>query len=706
MRSLALAILLFIPSLLLAELPSPRLDRLVPLGAAAGSSVEVEVTGPDLDGSPPRMLFDHPGITASHLKDRKFAVTVAASVPAGTYDARIVGRHGISSPRLFAISNGIAELAEKEPNEETPQEVPVNSIVNGTSDGNKDDSFRLVLKAGQRVVIDCAAQKLDSQLDATLTLTDASGKPLASNGDTNGRDPQLDFVAPADGEYIVRLADLTYRGGLPYRLLITDRPQVENVFPRAVQAGKPTELTVLGRNLRPGPMPAGSSLNPPLDTITTTVTAPADLLALGSYRFVEHPTDHTVLPTAATCTLTGFQFAPIIDGKPANPMPLLVTDSPVSLEVEPNDEAAKPQKLSLPAVVSGRFDRDRDADWYEITTGEKDGGPYFFDVYCERIAGRADPYLVVLDEKGNRVTELDDFGIRTNAFDGHIRDVSGSVNLSPKQTYRILVQDRYRRGGPRYQYVLCVRRPTPDFYPAVIHSSNPNPGGTTLRRGGAEYLDVIVHYTDGFRGPITITAEGLPKGVHTLPSTSNDNRATVTLWADADAPEWVGPIRLIATAKTDDGRELRREVRPYTRVWGQGDGSSRPTRELVVAVLAEPAPFALRFDSDRVEIEAGKKLELPLRCDRPLKEFTGPVTVIPLSFPNTVKMSQITVPAGKTEAKVTFDIPANAREGEYTFSVQGQGQVPIETKDGKKQNTLVSLPSRPITIVVKAAPKK
>ena len=83
----------------------------------------------------------------------------------------------------------------------------------------------------------------------------------------------------------------------------------------------------------------------------------------------------------------------------------------------------------------------------------------------------------------------------------------------------MLVQDRYRRGGARYQYVLTIRKPVPDFYAAVIHRQNPGPGGTTVRKGGAAYLDVIIHNKDGFNGPVTITAEGLPKGLHMAPTT-------------------------------------------------------------------------------------------------------------------------------------------------------------------------------------------
>ena len=79
----------------------------------------------------------------------------------------------------------------------------------------------------------------------------------------------------------------------------------------------------------------------------------------------------------------------------------------------------------------------------------------------------------------------------------------------------------------------------------------------------------------------------------------------LVLWADKDAPDWTGPIKLTATGKTENAigpRGLRaraevkaapitREVRPYTRVWNSTDlNSSRPTRELVVAIAGESAP--------------------------------------------------------------------------------------------------------------------
>jgi len=690
MRSAAI-VLILAPAFAWADLPSPRLDRLFPLGAAAGSSVEVEVAGADLD-EPKALLFDHPGITAVPLKDRKFKVTVAADVPEGTYDARLVGRHGVSSPRLFAVSHGLTEVLEREPNDEpaTAQPVAVNTAVSGTSDGNKDDVFKFLAKRGQRIVLDCQAGKLDSMLDGTLTLAAADGKLLGTSSGYNGRDPLIDFVAPADGEYFVAVHDRSYRGGFPYRLVITDRPQVEAVFPRAVQAGRPQPVIVYGRNLGPGSKPSAWRVGDlALEEKEETVTAPADVLARGLFRFTDHPTTHSVLPTAATATLTGFQV---------HGVPVLVTADPVTREAEPNDDPKHPQSITLPAVVAGRFDRERDADWYEFETTAD--GPYAFEVYCERVAGRADPYLVVLDEKDNRVAELDDFGPRVEAFDGHLRDPSGTVNLAGKKKYRVLVQDRYRRGGARYQYVLTVRKPVPDFDMAVIHAQNPGPGGTTVRKGGAAYLDVILQRKGGFNGPITITAEGLPKGLHAAPTTvPNDGRGALVLWADADAADFVGPVRLTATGAT-----LTREVRAYTRVWPQPDmNSSRPTRELVVAV-AGIAPFALRPADDRAEVVAGRKAEVKYLLDRH-GEFTGPVTVTALAAPGSIQVKQLTVPGGKAEAVATFEVANGTPPGEYTLVLRGQAQVPVAGPKGGA-NTLVTLPARPVRLVVRPAGTK
>src|SRR5206468_1642969 len=144
-------VILAAASLAVAELPLIRFDRLIPIGASAGTTVQVEQVGAHTDGVT-EMHFDHTGIKAEHVREnRAFKVPVAADVPAGTYDCRLVGRFGVSNPRLFQVSHGLSDVEEKEPNNEATQAqaVAINSAVNGMSDQNGEDWFRFEAKLGQ-----------------------------------------------------------------------------------------------------------------------------------------------------------------------------------------------------------------------------------------------------------------------------------------------------------------------------------------------------------------------------------------------------------------------------------------------------------------------------------------------------------------------------------------------------------------------------
>jgi hypothetical protein len=704
----AATILLFVIALdgsTRAELPFPRFDRLQPLGLAAGGSVDVEINGGDLEGLS-ALRFDQPGLSAEPIagRERWFKITAAADVPAGTYDVRLVGRFGVSGSKLLQVQRGLAEVPEKEPNNELPQAqvVQVNCVIGGTSDGENVDLYRFTAKAGQRIVLDVDAQKLDSMLDSQLLVLNSAGKQLASSGDYHGRDSLIDFVAPADGEYVAVLHDLSYRGGYPYRLTISNKPHVENVFPRAVQRGQAAQLTAFGRNLGGGPAAVGPTGESALESASVTVTAD---VPPGQFRYLEHPTDHSVLPTGATFRLDGQQFRPSFPtGESLTPVTLLVVDEPVALEAEPNDKNDAPQAINLPAVVSGRFDQPRDADWFAFTPGED--GQYAVEVYAERLAAQADPYVVVLDDQGNRVSEFDDYGHRINAFDGHLRDPVGSVNVQKDKKYRLLVQDRYQRGGPRFQYVLTIRKVVPEAFVAVIHRENPTPAGLNLWRGGSTYLDIVIHHRDGNSTPVTISAKNLPPGVQFQPTTiPSDSRGAFVLWNDENAPDFLGALELVASYESN-GQKVERAVRPYTRVWNDAKGSSRPTRDLATAII-EKAPFFVVPEKERVEVKAGDKLELKVQIKRLWPEFAGELKLLPLSWPGNFQMPELPVAAGANEATVTITIQNGTASKEYTLALLAQAQVPFNKDPAAKErpNTLVSLPSRPITIAVQPPAK-
>jgi hypothetical protein len=134
--------------------------------------------------------------------------------------------------------------------------------------------------------------------------------------------------------------------------------------------------------------------------------------------------------------------------------------------------------------------------------------------------------------------------------------------------------------------------------------------------------------------------------------------------------------------------------------------SSRPSRELIVAIR-DGAPYRLEWSAEQVEVEAGKEAALTLRLNRRWSDFKADVTVQPLTFPGNFKMSKTSFKGDQTELTIPITVQNNTRPGDYTLTVQGQGQVPFN-KDGEakdRPNTLVSLPSRSVTLRVIAPPR-
>jgi hypothetical protein len=124
-------------------------------------------------------------------------------------------------------------------------------------------------------------------------------------------------------------------------------------------------------------------------------------------------------------------------------------------------------------------------------------------------------------------------------------------------------------------------------------------------------------------------------------------------------------------------------------------------REHWIAVR-EKAPFSLRFQQSRVTVVAGEKVEVKLKLDRLWESFQGPLNILPNSWPGNFKWNNVQIQSGADEVTATLEVQAGTRAGEYTLNVLGQGQVPFTKKpDGSElKNTLVSLPSQPLTLLI------
>jgi hypothetical protein len=146
-----------------------------------------------------------------------------------------------SNPMPFSVDT-LPECLEQEPNDSTPaaQAVTLPVIVNGRIDRPDDwDVFRFEGRAGQEVIAEVYARRLESPLDSVLELFAAAGERLAYNDDhedkfdhlrTHHADSLIHFTLPADGIYDVRLGDAQSHGGpeYAYRLRLSGpRPDFE-----------------------------------------------------------------------------------------------------------------------------------------------------------------------------------------------------------------------------------------------------------------------------------------------------------------------------------------------------------------------------------------------------------------------------------------------------------------------------------------------
>jgi hypothetical protein len=319
-----------------------------------------------------------------------------------------------------------------------------------------------------------------------------------------------------------------------------------------------------------------------------------------------------------------------------------------------------------------------------------------------------DPFVIVTDAKGNELATFDDHGINFNSLAQFNRDPLGTFNVPANGTYRLLVQDRYRKGGPRFLYALRVGPPEVDFYPVVFHETPVNPSCPVIGQGGSGFYELCLNRRN-FNGPVTIEAEGLPPGVtcppvHVSPQTQVAN---VVFTAAANAPEWAGAIRLKAKAKIGD-RRVEREVRCSQRRWPIDNiNTSRVCREVCLAVRAK-APYGLKLPDAAVTVMAGGSFETRVTAERRWPDFKGKIQLTGLNLPPGFAVASTALPADMKEVTVKVTVAGNVPPGTYTLVLRGDAQVPFnrDPAAANKSNVRVADPSTPLTVVVTAPVKK
>lgn len=619
----------------LVILPAPRLLTVMPMGAKAGSTVEVAVTGDNIDEDS-QLVFSNPKLSAQPklepsgaVAKNKFVVTVPADTPEGVYDARLMTRLGISAARCFSVGQR-TEVTRLKPNTslETAMAMEPNSLCNAFTTARAVDFYSFQAVKGQRFAIDCAAQGIDSKLTPVVILADKQGRDIRAERQSG----LLEFTAPDSGQYVVKIHGLTYQGGAEnfYRLALTELQNGE--APRR----QPSTRSVSS---------ASSSRFP--------------LLPEASAVKETEPNDNArqAQKVQPPCLIHG-NFAKAGD------------------------------------VDSFEFEAKKGDAWWIEVLSERLGLPTDPFVLIQQVT-KVDGVEKLVDvAEFNDIASPVKLSTNGYAYDGAPYDAGspdplGKFEAKQDGLYRLQLRDLFggTRADPRNIYRLNIRKAAPDFTLTAwaLHMELRNGDRAALSkpvalRGGATMgFDVVVVRRDGFDGEIDLSVENLPAGVSAtgLRIPANKTQGYVLLTAAEDAPRGISLARIFGKAKIN-GADITRECAVASMAWPVKDASGEIPNPRLMADFpvsvggSEMAPLTIQPATwESYVAAAGTKLKIPLKMTWRGDFSGGTVKLKPLGG-DFSGLTPIDVTAKAPETDIIIDLAQlKTPPGDYAFAMHG-----------------------------------
>jgi hypothetical protein len=643
------------------------------------------------------------------------------------YDVQTIGAAGLSSTRAFSVS-ARPHVVESDPDsrDEIVQDVPLGCVISGCITKGDVDAYSFKAARGDKVVIECWSERIDSALRAVLELRDADGKRLAVNRGFFDADPVVTFAIPADGEYVARLHDLVYSGGEShfYRLDIGQEPRVVFALPPVVQLGKETAVTLYGWNLRPAAtetvsvvsrsderhsqQATGQDRGDAEDFVGSTTTSRLPDTRLGQPLPFETTTVHLTSPEVRC-------FAPV-HRRPAElavdcfpyyyagadlPIAIGTTDVPVAVARD-NFSAVEAHAVTIPGEVVGQLTQAADCQWYALDALR--GEVLYIEAYGERIGSPVDLDVSILDSHGD---------VELASFHDEIRNLGElgfpSTHLDPAGRWvvpadgRYLIAVRNLIGGtgkdPRRVYRLSVRREEPDVR-LVAMAASAAPAGVTLSRGGRSIVDVLALRRRGLHGSVRVSARNLPRGI-TCPDIwlgPDVVSAPLVFTADEDVEELVTTLDLVGEIE-GAGQNRIRSVQSGTLIRaGVPNGSGRLMADLPLAIAGQ-APLRITADGHEtrdhhlygkldVRHSPGGVLDVAVHVHRRKTGHTAAVKLVGVGLPELIDNQTATIPPGEDKGYISFFLPHSLPVGTYTLAIRAETTVPISGKS-ETQNVVV-----------------
>lgn len=628
---------LLVPRIATAQkvlLPLPRLLSTMPMGGQVGTEFEVTITGEHVD-DPEELVFSHPGIRSVPVVDvnglpiaNKYLVSVAADCPIGLYETRVMSRLGLSSARIFSVGT-LKELVQATPNTTlaTAMPIPVNSVCNATMTARSVDHFIFDAVQGKRYLVNCAARGIDSKLDAVLIVADEQGRDLV----VERRGGMIDFVAPADGRFVIKVHELTFKGGAGYfyRLSLQEL---------SAEDSQPTFAATRNVSAYSWP-PVGLP-----DSATTVEIEPNN-------------SSQTSQKIDLPCDIAG-SFATAAD-------------------VDTYEFMAKKGDVWWVEVASERLGLPTDPSILVQHVSIKDGQEVLTDV----LEMNDIPSPVKVSSNG--------YAYDGPPFNGGSPDIMSKLEIKEDGLHRLQILDLFggTRVEPRNVYRLIIRKAQPDFALAAwgLHMELRNGDRSAfskpmaLRGGSTVALEVVVFRRDGFDGAIDLEMTNLPDGVTAtgLRIPAGATRGIVLVTADQDAPRGYSFVNFVGNSQVD-GETVSRPVQlaamawPVTDAWGEIP-SPRLVGNVAVSVGgSEFAQLTVKPQSpEPIEAVAGSKVTIPLTLQQ-RGEFSGSIVQMKTFGAGFESVPRFDLPLTSPTAEATLDLAAlKTQPGEYTIAFYG-----------------------------------
>jgi len=506
---------LLVPLLTAGSLAAaPELIRLHPLGARAGSTVEIEILGKQLDNAA-SVEFDCADLVWTHTTSRETGritglVAIAQRAPLGGHMLRVLTPAGPSTSLLFNVGQFPATV------EGDHRAIPsLPAEVYGRLDGAADiDRYWFTAKAGERWLFDLRAMEHGSAVEARMYLFDSRGRRVAGNDDRDQFDenPLFEHTFAADGVYSVQLDQyrgprgFTFGKNNAYMLRISALPRLRSVSPLGARRGSRVRLTVEGSALgRVTRAYLTEARRADYARMTYPYTMPirfrpdparfqdvARIEAVAVHTSADRLDAEFAIPDSAAPGLWRF-WVDGPDGTADGPN-LEIGDAP---EV-PEDSPPPP----VPFTINGTLSKPRERDAFRIEG--RAGVSLRLTVLSAQLGGPfLDSVLTLRDESGRKLTEADDV---VAGWGGLLGNPDSTLFYTPSADGPLFVEvrDRLNRGGPEFPYRLKVEHGKPGFQLFTT------PENFIVPRGGEGAVKVHLAREAGFTGPVEVWFEGLP----------------------------------------------------------------------------------------------------------------------------------------------------------------------------------------------------